>query len=40
MGLYWYELDLERDYVARLKGYKDYDDYIESDEKLEARLEL
>lgn len=38
--LYWYELELERDYKARELGYKDYEDYKESEEQLEARLEL
>lgn len=36
----WYELDLERDYIARENGYEDWDDYKESDQKLEERLEL
>lgn len=36
----WYELDLERDYIARENGYEDWEDYKESDEKLEERLEL
>lgn len=40
MGLYWYELDLERDYIARENGYEDYEDYLLSDTELEARLEL
>lgn len=36
----WYELDLERDYIARENGYEDWEDYKESEEKLEERLEL
>lgn len=40
MNEYYYELELERDYIARENGYEDWDDYIESEEQLEARLEL
>lgn len=36
----WYELDLERDYIAREKGYESWEDYLESEEKLEEKLEL
>ena len=37
---YWYERELDNDYLARQKGYKDYEDYLESEEQLEERLEL
>lgn len=40
MNEYYYELELERDYIARENGYEDWDDYIESEERLEERLEL
>lgn len=36
----WYELDLERDYIAREQGYESWEDYLESEEKLEEKLEL
>jgi len=28
--LYWYEQDLERDYIARERGYEDWDDMQQS----------
>ena len=37
---YWYERDLDNDYIAQQNGYDDYEDYLESEEKLEERLEL
>lgn len=38
--LFYYEQELDRDYKARELGYEDWEDYKESDEKLEERLEL
>lgn len=38
--LYYYERELENDYIARELGYEDYEDYLEHTEKLEERLEL
>lgn len=37
---YYYELELERDYIAREQGYEDYEDYIDKEKELEAQLEL
>ena len=38
--LFNYELELERDYIARENGYESWEDYLESEDKLEERLEL
>ena len=30
---YWYERELDNDYLARQKGYEDYEDYLEHEGK-------